>query len=283
MTNANKSPLGFSSMPHYCTQAVNVFSDLAKRLPARLGVDPDFELLLCDLMQNSVKYALPDNGYVFAEHDYKPWMFDRQLLPHPVCALEFTATRELHAVHSDLAHAAKRIVLCFDPWLLPPEQVARLSRLGDNAFLEGVPRRCLAVMAVYEANGVWGAGVGVVLIDLDSDRPMALKDVPGGPLRAMGDRVGARLKSERAPAAHALPATYRTFPARSELVGQSPDAAYEALYIDTLDEVGAAYKFLAAINSAQVGAYDVPAPAKLNDKRRRNGKAPFFPYKVLNL
>jgi len=27
----------------------------------------------------------------------------------------------------------------------------------------------------------------------------------------------------------------------------------------------------------------VPAPAKLNDKRRRNGKAPFFPYLVLDL
>lgn len=284
MVNVNNSQREFNTLPHYCTQAVELFSDLAKRLPARLGIAPDFELLLRDLMQGAVKYALPDNAYLFAEQDFKPWMFDRQELPHPVCALEFTATRELHAAASDLAHANKRIVLCFDPWLLPPEQIARLSRLGDDAFLEGVPRRCLALMGVYEANGTWGAAVGVVLIDLDSDRPVALRDVSGAnPLRTLGDRASARLRSATAPSVHALPATYRTFPERSRLVGQTADAAYEALYIDTLDEVRAAYEFLAAINSAQVRTYEVPAPAKLNDKRRRNGKVPFFPYTVLDL
>ena len=276
--------MDFSRLPHYCTQAVERFSDLAKLLPARMGVAPDFELLICDLIQSAVKYALPENAYVFAERDFKPWMFDRQELPHPVCALEFTATREIHAADSGLAHADKRIVLCFDPWLLPHEQLARLSRLGDDAFLEGAPRRCLAVMVVYEANGTWGAAVGVVLIDLDRDRPVALRDVSSAdPLRTLGDRASERLRSATAPSVHALPATYRTFPARSSLVGQSPDAAYEALYIDTLDEVRAVYEFLAAINSAQVSTYEVPAPAKLNDKRRRNGKVPFFNYRVLDL
>jgi hypothetical protein len=284
MVNVNKVTIGFEKLPHYCTQAVEKFSELATLLPARMGIVPDFELLLCDLMHQAVKYALPENAFMFAEQDFKPWMFERQELPHPVCALEFTATRELHAAQSNLAHAAKRIVLCFDPWLLPPEQIARLSRLSDEAFLEGVSRRCLALMVVYEANGMWGAAVGVVLIDLDADRPVVLQDVAKeSPLRALGDRANARLKPTRQPSVHALPATYRTFPSRSALVGQSPADANEALYIDTLDEVRATYQFLAAVNSSQVRTLDVPAPEKLNDKRRRNGRAPFFSYKVLSL
>lgn len=271
-------------MPNYCTHAIELFADLAKRLPARLGILPDFELLLHDLMVGAVKFALPVNGYIFNEPDFKPWMFDRQELQHPVYALEFAATTALHAAQSGLAHSPKRIALCFDPWQLPPEQLARLSRLGDDAFLEGAPRRCLAVMVVYEANGLWNAAVGAVLIDLDADRPVVLNNIPGAhPIRAVADRVGSRLQSATAPSAHALPATYRTFRARSALVGQSDAQAYEALYIDTLHEIGVAYEVLAALNSKQVSTYDVPAPAKLNAKRVRNGKAPFYPYKVLNL
>ena len=284
MVNVNKSANTFEQLPHYCTQAVSQFADLVRLLPLRLGIAPDFELLLRDLMTQAVKYALPENAYLFAEQDFKPWMFERQELPHAVCALEFRATRELHAAQSDLAHSPKRIALCFDPWLLPAEQVARLSRLSGEAFLEDVPRRCLALMVVYEANGVWGAAVGVVLIDLDNDRPVMLRDVPeGSSMRAVGDRATARLRSTREPTPHALPASYVVFPARSALVGQSRQAAHDALYIDTLDEVRAVYQFLAAVNSSQVQTSTVPAPEKLNEKRVRNGRVPFFPYKVLNL
>lgn len=284
MVNVNMSAINFEQLPHYCTQAIEKFTDLAERLRVRLGIAPDFELLLRDLMQQAVKYMLPENARLFSEDDFKPWMFDRQELPHSVCALEFSATRELYAENSNLAFSGKRIVLCFDPWLLPPEQIARLSRLGDDAFLEGEPLRCLAVMVVYEANGLWNPAVGVVLIDLDAARPVALKDVaPDSPLRALNDRASVRLQCTREPSKHALPAAYRTFPARSMLVGLTAEQAREALYLDTLDEVRAGYKFLAAINSSQVRTYEVLAPAKLNDKRRRNGRAPFFSYKVLDL
>ena len=284
MVNVSSSQRDFGTLPHYCTQAIERFSALAKVLPARLGIPPDFELLLCEMMQASVKYALPENAYMFAEQDFKPWMFDRQELPHPVCALEFTATRARHAADSGLVFADKRIVLCFDPWSLPPEQVARLSRLVDAVFLEDAPRRCLAVMVLYEANGAWDAALGVVLIDLDKHHPVVLNDVPNtNPLRTLSDRAATRLRSATAPSVHALPATYRTFPTLSRLAGQSAEAASEALYIDTLDEVRAAYEFQAAVNSAQVRTYEVPAPAKLNDKRRRNGKVPFFSYRLLDL
>lgn len=280
MVKINPADLGFSQIPHYCTHAIEVFETLAERLPA-VGIPADFELLLCDLMRDSVKFILPDNGYLFADHDFKPSMFELQLLPYPLCALEFAATQELHAVHSGLAHSAKRIVLCFDPWQLPLEQLHRLSNLCGYPFLDGLPARCLALMAVYEANGTWGAAVGVVLINLDEDKPMKLTDGGAGELRAIAEKVGAKLQTRNS--AHGLPATFRTFPGRYLRLGQDHSTAYENLYIDTLDEVRTAYEFLAAINCSNVGTQELPAPKQLNEKRKKKGRTQFFPYKVLDL
>lgn len=281
MAKHSGSVTAYNQIPHFCTHAIEVFAELAERLPARLGIVPDFELLLCDLMRDAVKFLIPDNGYLFSDHDFRPSMFELLRLPYPLCALEFTATQELHAAHSGLVHAAKRIVLCFDPWQLPPVQIARLSRLARTPFLDDVPERCLALMVVYEADGVWGAAVGVVFIDLDGDPPMTVEDARAKEIRSIADQVGTRLKTKGS--VHGLPASFRTFPARSELVGQSREEAFEALYIDTMDEVRAAYEFLAAINCSNVGTQELPAPKPLNEKRKKKGRPPFYAYKILDL
>ncbi|KVP39953.1 hypothetical protein [Burkholderia ubonensis] len=281
MGKVNVEDLGYNQIPHYCTHAIDSFAELAEIMPQKLAIPADFELFLCDMMRASVKFLLPDNGYLFAEHDFRPAMFDLLRLPYPACALEFTATPELYAAHSGLAYSAKRIALCFDPRQLPPEQLARLSRLCGKPFLDSVPERCLAVMAVYESSGIWNAAVGVVLIDLDEDKPMPLKGEVPEELRVIAERVGERLQSKKT--AHGLPATFIAFPARSRIVGQTAEQATEALYIDTIDEVRTAYEFLAAINCSNVGTQDVPAPKLLNDRRKKKGRALFYPYKVLDL
>jgi hypothetical protein len=280
MSKIDLEDLGFNQVPHYCTHALESFTELASFVPDKLGVPADLELLLCDLLRDSIKFLLPDNGYLFAEHDFKPAMFDLLHLPYPVCALEFAATPELYAANSGLSQSAKRIALCFDPRALPPAQIARLSRLCNRPFLERVPERCLAVMAIFAVEGMWSASVGVVLIDLESDKPMALKGL-SGELSELTDRVADRLKVAKT--AHGLPATFHAFPIRAGLVGQSVDTAVESLYIDTIDEVRTAYEFLAAINCSNVGTQDVPAPKMLNERRKKKGRALFYPYKVLDI
>lgn len=281
MTNSDLSELGFKQLPNYSTHAIEFFDGLAIELPRRLGLRADLEELISELLKGAVKFLLPDNGYLFAEHDYKPSMFDLLKLPYPVCALEFHATTELYTEGSGLVHAAKRIALCFDPRQLSDGQTARLSRLCEEPFERGLPEHCLAVMSVYEANGIWGCGVGVVLIDLEEDRPYSLKSRTPGELDELGMRLGAKLNKKST--AHGLPATFRSFPARSRVVGQSPDEAIQCLYLDTLDEMRVSYEFLAAINCSNVGTQDVAAPRALNEKRTKKGKTPFYPYKVLDL
>jgi hypothetical protein len=280
MAKLDTKDLGFNQLPHYSTHAIEFFAEQATKL-SRAGIPVDCELLICDLLKASIKFLLPDNGYLFADHDFKPSMFELLRLPYPVCALEYTATRELYAEGSDLTHADKRIALCFDPWQLPPAQIAQLTRLCGRNFLEGLPERVLAVMAVYEANSAWGAAVGLVLVDLEENRPTRLKDTPTQELSDMAKRVGIKIHSK--PSDHGLPVTFVAFLSRTRLIGQSDQQAHEALYIDSLDEVRATYEFLAAINCSNVGTQEVPAPSMLNDKRKKKGKTPFYPYKVLDL
>lgn len=284
MDRLNTGVFGLDQIPNYSTHAIEFMADLVVRLPGA-GIRADFEDFMCTALKESVKFLLPESGYLFADHDYSPKMFELQRLPYPICALEFRAGAELYAEGSGLQHASKRIALCFDPHLLP-EKLSRLFCSLTEARLSELPARCLAVTAIYFVEGSWAAAVGFVVVDLDDDMPILLSDADkareaGITASDIAFRAGGRIKGT--PAKHGLPSTFYTIPERARLVGHSRDQAYEALYIDTLDEVRVTYEFLAAINCANVGTQDVAAPEKLNQKRARSGKPPFYPYKLLDL
>lgn len=272
------TPPSFAQLPHYSTHAEEFFREIATRM-SDTGLPNDLELFLADYLRDSVKFLLPDNGYLFADHDYKPAMFELQRLPYPACALEFTANDELYAEGSGLARSAKRVALCFDPWQLPSEQQKRLTRLRMSDWRKDIPERALCVVAVYEADGLWSASVGLVVIDLEEDEPTPLK--PGEKISELADKVGARLG--QIGSKHGLPATFLSFPQRSLMVGQSQDEALECIYIDTIDEVRVVYEFLAAINCSNVGTTAVPPPRMLNAKREKKGKVPFYGYRILDI
>lgn len=53
--------------------------------------------------------------------------------------------------------------------------------------------------------------------------------------------------------------------------------------MDVSYEIGVAFSALACLNARNVKAIDIEAPSQLNKKRLKNGKAPFFEYKVLDI
>jgi hypothetical protein len=272
--------LDFNNTPHYSTHAVEFLEELARRLRAA-GINPTLERFLAGALRAAVKFLLPANGFLFASHDYEPRMFELQRIPYTICALEFQAGRELFAEDSGLQYAAHRIALCFDPHGLPADLAQYFSSLIETE-LTALPSRCLAITAIYRTDALWGAAVGFVVIDLEDDRPILVSDEAA--LREAG--LSKKLPDDRVkgmPAKHGLPSTFYSVPERARVVGQSRDEAYRSLYIDTLDEVRVTYEFLAAINCANVGAQDLVPSTKLNAKRLKSGKVPFYPYKVLNL
>lgn len=268
-----------AQMPHYSTHAREFFLDAARAFPKFTGMAGDFEAFLADYLQESVKFLLPGNGFLFDTHDYRPSMFELQRLPYSMCALEFEAGDELYAEGSGLLQSRKRIALCFDPWQLPARQRERLSRLRGKDWADGIPQRALGVMAVFHVPGGWAASVGMLIIDLAEDRPMTVKDA--GELSNMAKAVGARLKSKGS--RFGLPATFITFPLRSAMAGQDTEQAVESLFIDTIDETRTVYEFLAAVNCSNVGTSETPAPRMLNERRQKKGRTLFYPYKILNL
>ncbi|WP_434717101.1 hypothetical protein P5X00_37075 [Paraburkholderia sp. A2RO-4L] len=281
MSNPILSSLGYSQAPNYCTHALEAFAELREELPRKLGLPNDLESLLCSLLTDAIKFLLPDNGYLFEKHDFKPGMFDLLRLPYPICALEFPATKELHAEQSGLSHASKRIALCFDPHQLNATQLRHLDNLCSGSFLAEAPEQCLAVMAVYEAEGVWGASVGTLLLDLVNDRPMLRKDAsPSDLCHEVAEQIGPRVHEG---STYGLPVTFKAFFGRARMLGQSAEEATRNLYIDTIDEIRTAFEFLAAINCSNVGTQDIAAPKMLNEKRKKKGKPLFYPYKVLDL
>lgn len=280
----NTAELGFDQLPHYSTHALEFLDDLAPRLPG-IGIDPCFELFLAGCLRESVKFLLPDNGYLFAEHDYKPWMFELQRMPFPMCALEFRAGRDLYAEGSGLIHSEKRIALSFDPHALPGHLQSLFLRSIERT-LQDLPANCIAMTSVYSGEATWGAAVGFALMDLSS-APIPVAEVDpardSGSLGVLAQRVRDAGFVRGKGSVHGLPCDFYIVPQRARLVRQSPDQAYEALYVDSIDEVRATYEFLAAVNCANVGCQVIEAPAKLNAKRARNGKPLFYPYKLLDL
>lgn len=265
---------------NYSTHALESFQETAQAVYRSLGIPVDVENFVAGLILDSVKFILPDNGYLFDEHDYKPSMFELQRLPFDVCALEFCATQELFNPDSGLAYSPKRIALAFDPRKLSPERKAQLTRLLRPGWESAFPERALAIMAVYEANGVWASSVGIVVLDLDNDRPVQLT-----PELAQQDDLLTSVRPKLGPAntKHGMPVTFYTFGERCRYLGMTDQEATQNLLIDTVDETRTTYEFLAAINCSNVGMETVTASAALNSKRIKNGKRPFFDYKVLDI
>lgn len=268
---------------NYCTHAIEFLKEAGPLLEETLGLPADLEAFLVECLTDAVKFILPGNGLLFAEQDYKPSMFDLQRLPFPICALEFTADDDLFKQDSGLLRAPKRIALCFDPKALSALQLNRLTKLRmGRPFAKELPARSLAIMSVYEANGLWASSTGLQLIDLDHDVPIPTDSVEALELSKVASSVQHKLGNKTTK--YGLPATMLDFPGR---LAFDPNYDFETslqnLYIDTADEVRVAYEFLAALNCANVGTESIAAPKALNAKRQKKGKTPFFDYKVLNL
>lgn len=276
------TPWNGKPLPNYSLHATEFMIELGEMMRQQ-GINPDTEVFLADLLKRAVKFILPDNGCLFEERDFKPSFFDMLNLPYPVCALEFAANDLLYGADSNLLRAPKRIALCFDLHALPAHLCAQLERLTQvPEFYQELPERAMGITAVFEAEGVWGAAGGLLVLDLDHDQPIVCDSDEGARLReAVGTRAVERIGTSRT--RYGLPLAFYVFPGRARLIGQTHDEAVENLYIDCADEVVATYQFLAAINCSNVATQRIEAPKMLNAKRLKKGKLPMYDYHYLDI
>ena len=271
---------------NYCTHAAQFFLAMSAELSSIPGISRAPEEFLWRALAGSVKFILPDNGILFEDTDYKPSMFELQRLPFPLCALEFSADEALYAPETGLHFSGKRIALCFDPHSIAPELQALYFEAAEIQSADELPERCHCIISVYDApeHGIWSPSMGAVCIDLERDAP-----VPAGggfDFKSPGaERASALLRSasNSKPSQHGLPVTYIPFPERARMAGISMQDAIQTVYLDTVDEIRAAWQFMAAANCSNVRETTLRAPAALNAKRAKKGKIPFFDYHILDL
>lgn len=271
--------------PNYSTHAIEFFLDVDRMMTEQGLFEPvRQEAFIANLLTEAVKFLLPDNGVLLQmEHDYKPSMYDLVRLPYPVCALEFPANQDLFAEASGLNFSGKRISLCFDPHKLSDRQKKDLQVLTENNDLySDLPENALCVFSIFDIpeHSIWASSVGFVCLDLD-DEPIPLEQATEKQ-KIIPEHVRSRLGGAK-PTKHGLPATFYPFFYRAALAGADHDRAIENLYIDTIDELRAAFDFLAALNCSNVGLDSIPAPKMLNKKRLQKKKTPFFEYKILDI
>lgn len=259
---------------HYSTQALTHFRMLSEKLAKRWPDYDQLEVLIANWLERAIVFQLPDNGQLFETRDWRPEVVELIRLPYPMIALEFTADATLFAEESGLTRADKRIVLAFSPQALPAADRAMLRRLTRTPFFDEAPADAIGMLALYAPNQpedplmAWGFAAGIMLWDPARDTPTESVD----PERY--DELPAWAKSRRE-TKHKLPVGVELFVERAMMLGLSVEAARDAAMNDSIDEIGAVWDCLSALNCQNVGTVRVPAPAALNKKRAKLGRALF--------
>lgn len=274
---------------NYCTHAIEAFEGLIAKIEksAMQDVSSDIEMFYVDMLQRAMKFMLPAGGRILDDEDYSPNKFDLLNLPFPVCALEFEAGDDRFVPESGLAESNKRIALAFDPHALSAELTRLFVRLiGDSRVFDRLPKKALCVAAVFEVSTqsvpgrMWVGSTGCVAIDLENDRPRPTntEELDEAFLLAIDPQ------RRKKPTRHALTAVAYPFVSRMLSAGLTDRSEMDKIVlVDTVDEISVAYNFLAALNCSNVGHQKLPASAKLNAKRVRNGRMPLFDYHVLDI
>lgn len=234
------------------------------------------------LLRQSVKFYLPDNGDLFEDGlRALPAIFR---LPYPVIAAEFRITKDAPEHQQPLAirgeklyTSTKRIALAIEinaenfdyfSWMLPQEKHELLTLDGAIAIIS---------VCYIDSTSEWIVPpYGIVIPCRKSMGTPSMEeiteDVWGGVPKGMK-----RLPIEMHP-------TYLK-PEQTRQLEASNDTNHILSIVaqDNHDEGRAILNLIEILSCRNVVTETIPAPIALNNKRKAKGKAPFFEYKVLML
>ncbi|WP_341326353.1 hypothetical protein [Methylotuvimicrobium sp. KM2] len=266
---------------NYSSKAIDDLLLKAKSHGAR--IDSQSFSKVASLLEQAVKFQLPDNGDLF-EDGFRalPAIFR---LPYPVIAAEFQIVRNARLEHQPLSKrgeeviaSSKRIALAIEIntdnfeeflWMLPKEKFNLLT-------LDGA----IAIIPVFYLDGQqqWTIPpLGVVIpsrkIDPRPDLEDQTKKIYGNTLPKGMQQV----PLEEHPIV-LMPEYVRELQSV-----EGPDYIMAVTAQDTHDESRAILGLLEILSCKNVVTETVQPPKALNKKRLAKGKLPFFEYKILTL
>lgn len=263
---------------NYCSHAVEDLQTFAQTLPPELAQSRRQLLRTAQLLDQAVKFVLPERGELVDLQKLDESMMQMLRLPFPLTVLEvpFPASNPNLVQDGPMKEtlSTRRIVLSWD------ESFAAQSGLGPDFGEPGV-----YVLAVYYSDEEkrWMVAPGGVFAPIDNViRPMSANPSNLDPL------VAQTLLDKAAVTGKTRVLQARYFQVLPQFVGMleaqiGQQAAAARLQLDVRDEMMCVHGFCLAVNCVNVGLATLPAEPKLNAKRIRNGKPPLYEYKVLEL
>lgn len=270
---------------NYCAHAIEDLKELELALRGAAPQSARVHRCLIDMLQNSVKFILPNCCNLIDPEEFRQAHLDLARLPYPCVAFEAPWEKDdgiEQLGDFQQAPATKRIALCWES----DSKYEPVS--GLNSVLNSFPEGGVFVAPIYwgPAQRRWTVGLGGIFVPYENTlQEMALeKTTPAGRI-AHGAALEAGLvktkaKEFRAEPFYLFPEFYERTLAAYE---GNRDKVYAQIILDARDEVQTAIQVCSVINCANVTTAEVGAPAALNKKRQEKGKQPFFSYKVLQL
>lgn len=268
---------------NYCTQAIESLTEQSRNFEFDSPMTAENIRKVAALLQDAVKFYLPDNGRLFDDGlRALPAVFR---LPYPIIAGEFRIIGKAPDAHQPLANSGVAIEDCTKRIALAVEineaNVDQFSWLvGRNRAHLYLGDGAIAIIPVYysDISRCWKIPpFGCVFsCHKSQENPEAL---------AIADSL---YKGNIPKGMTRVPiVSYRTFlmpEACAELeINGGQEHTMAMMAQDTNDEFVAVMELIEILSCKNVLTETLAAPQALNKKRAGKGKPPFFEYKVLML
>lgn len=263
---------------HYSTHAAQDILDTAARIPPVMVSTSAKLVRVVDILKDAVKFILPDNGELIDFTKVDEATMDLLRLPFPVVALEIPHPPGANLIEDGPLKetpSSRRIALVWDASFAPS------SKISPDYKKPGV-----YVLALYytDLDKCWQVSPMGAFLPQDAEVRHVKDGAKGEVEQLTFDTLRAiDAITEKSPI---IAVNYfNVLPQMLELlaaaIGQK--AALARMEMDVRDELMATWAFCMTVNCLNVKLGTVPAPAKLNAKRLKAGKLPFYESKVLEL
>jgi len=269
---------------NYCAHAIEDLLEFEKSIRYSAPMSAQVLKRLIDMLQNSVKFILPNCGELVDPESLRQSHLDLARLPFPCVAFEAPWEKE-HGIDMLGGYqetlATKRIALCWEA--LPEFEV----RPGLYNVLEDFPEGGVFLLAIFwtPESKKWQVDFGGVFLPYQNTfRELNMEDLLPASRIANAAAIEAGLAKTKSKQFSGEPVYLlpELFESAIEYLGNR-QKALARLMMNSRDEALVFIQACSVINCANVTPADIEAPAALNKKRKANGKQPFFSYKVLQL
>lgn len=275
---------------NYTTHAIEELTKNIPKIERFMPHSANVYKRIIGLLRQAEKFILPNCCDLFDPDELKQSHMDLFHLPYPICVFEAPWIKEeVPSIASvgglPTAISTKRIALC---WEAKPglEIIPGLFNILDR-FEQG---GAFIVPIFWTVNGGWQISSGGTFVPYDNTiRRLSMdeyiadeKILPASKAAAEKLRKNGQVKEV---SSHIFAEPFMLLPEACEAMRNKigEDNVFQQIILDCHDEVSMATQACAILNCENIGTTKIEAVDKLNKKRIKAEREPFYSYRVLQI